>query len=416
MRFDALSSAPYRRFWLGSIASVGSTQLYFISKAWLVFELSGSALDLGFLGAATAVPTIFATLIGGLVADRINRRSVLILTSGISAVLLLVLGVLDATELVRVWHVLLISSLLGLVQGFDFPARSSIFPSLIHKKQMMSAVSLNSILWQGSRMILPAIGGFLISITDTSLIFFICGIGFLCMLTVLLKLEVRQDNHASDAPWYEFKEGVKYVLQHRLFLTLILLSWISMFFGTSYVQIMPLFADMLQSAERGYGLLISATGVGSIIGNLFISHYQQSRKLGIMMLSSAAMAPCSLIGFSLVAWIFAGKVGAFWMACCFAILTSALSSVFLVSSMTVLQIKVPDAFRGRVMGIHSITFSMISLGGLAAGVLAAQFSAPVAVVIGAFVVLSSVTWVVFKVREISKLDLIQQSNHSESFQ
>ncbi len=416
MRFDALSSAPYRRFWLGSIASVGSTQLYFISNAWLVFELSGSALDLGFLGAATAVPTIIATLIGGLVADRFNRRSVLILTSGISAVLLLLLGVLDASELVRVWQVLLISSLLGLVQGFDFPARSSIFPALIDKKQMMSAVSLNSILWQGSRMILPAIGGFLISITDTSLIFFICGIGFFCMMTVLLKLEVRQDNNVNDDPWHEFKEGVKYVLQHRLFLTLILLSWISMFFGTSYVQIMPLFAEMLQSGERGFGLLISATGVGSIIGNLFISHYQQSRKLGIMMLSSAAMAPCSLIGFSLVSWILASTAGAFWMACCFAILTSALSSVFLVSSMTVLQIKVPDAFRGRVMGIHSITFSMISLGGLAAGALATQFSAPIAVIIGAFVVLSSVTWVVFKVNEIAKLDLNLQSKQTESFQ
>ena len=176
---------------------------------------------------------------------------------------------------------------------------------------MMSAVSLNSILWQGSRMILPAIGGFLISITDTSLIFFISGIGFFCMLTVLLRLEVRQDNHANDAPWYEFKEGVKFVINHRLFLTLILLSWISMFFGTSYVQIMPLFAEMLQSAERGYGLLISATGLGSIIGNLFISRYQQSRKLGIMMLSCAAMAPCSLIGFSLVTWILADTAGAF---------------------------------------------------------------------------------------------------------
>ena len=405
MRFDALSSAPYRRFWLGSIASVGSTQLYFISKAWLVFELSGSALDLGFLGAATAVPTIIATLIGGLVADRINRRSVLILTSGISAVLLLLLGILDASELVRVWHVLLISSLLGLVQGFDFPARSSIFPALIDKKQMMSAVSLNSILWQGSRMILPAIGGFLISITDTSLIFFICGTGFFCMMTVLLTLEVRQDNNTNDTPWYEFKEGVKFVLHHRLFLTLILLSWISMFFGTSYVQIMPLFADMLQSGERGFGLLISATGIGSIIGNLFISHYQESRKLGIMMLSSAAIAPFCLIGFSLVAWIFAGKAGVFWMACCFVILASALSSVFLVSSMTVLQVKVPDDFRGRVMGIHSITFSMISLGGLVAGVIAAKFSAPVAVVIGALVVISSVTLVVLKFSEIIKLDL-----------
>ena len=405
MRFDALTSAPYRRFWLGSIASVGSTQLYFISKAWLVFELSGSAIDLGFLGASTAVPTIIATLIGGLVADRINRRSVLILTSGMSSLLLILLGILDASELVRVWHVLLISSLLGLVQGFDFPARSSIFPSLIDQKQMMSAVSLNSILWQGSRMILPAIGGFLISITDTSLIFFICGTGFFCMMIVLLTLEVRRDNHNNDTVWNEFQEGVKYVLQHRLFLTLILLSWISMFFGTSYIQIMPLFADMLQSGERGFGLLISSTGVGSIIGNLFISHYQESRKLGIMMISSAAVAPCCLIGFSLVAWIFAGKAGAFWMACCFAILASALSSVFLVSSMTFLQVKVPDTFRGRVMGIHSITFSMISLGGLAAGVIAANFSAPFAVVIGSLIVISSVTLVAFKFSEIVKLNL-----------
>ncbi len=405
MRFDALSSSRYRRFWLGSIASVGSTQLYFISKAWLVFELSGSALDLGLLGAATAVPTIIATLIGGLVADRINRRSVLILTSGISAVLLLLLGILDASELVKVWQVLLISSLLGLVQGFDFPARSSIFPALIDKNQMMSAVSLNSILWQGSRMILPALGGFLISITDTYLIFFICSIGFFCMMIVLLTLEVRQDNNTNDTPWYEFKEGVKFVFNHQLFLTLILLSWIGMFFGTSYVQIMPLFADMLQSGEKGFGLLISATGVGSIIGNLFISHYQESRKLGIMILSSAAIAPCCLIGFSLVAWIFAGKTGVFWMACCFAILASAFSSVFLVSSMTVLQVKVPDSFRGRVMGIHSITFSMISLGGLAAGVLAANFSAPVAVVIGALIVIFSVILVIFKYSEIVKLDL-----------
>ena len=405
MRFDALLSAPYRRFWLGSIASVGSTQLYFISKAWLVFELSGSALDLGFLGAATAIPTIISTLIGGLVADRINRRSVLILTSGISAFLLLLLGILDASELVRVWHVLLISSLLGLVQGFDFPARSSIFPALIDKKQMMSAVSLNSILWQGTRMILPAIGGFLISITDTSLIFFICGTGFICMMSVLLTLKIKQHNNTNDTPWHEFKEGLKFVLHHRLFLTLILLSWISMFFGTSYVQIMPLFADMLQSGERGFGLLISATGVGSIIGNLFISHYQESRRLGIMMLSSAALAPCCIIGFSLITWIFAGKAGIFWIACCFAILASALSSVFLVSSMTVLQVKVPDAFRGRVMGIHSITFSMISLGGLAAGVLAAYFSAPIAVVIGALIVISSVTLVKFKYSEIFKLDL-----------
>ena len=407
MRFDALSSAPYRRFGLGSIASVGSTQLYFIAMAWLVFELSNSPLDLGLLGAATAVPNILATLIGGLVADRVNRRTILILTTGISTVLMLLLAALDATGLVRVWHVLLISGLLGLVQGFDFPARSSIFPSLIEPKQMLSAVALNSLLWQGSRMIFPAIGGILIALTDTSLIFVLCGLGFITMLMVLCWLEVVQVIQAKADPWHEFKEGLRFVLHHRLFLTLILLTWISMFFGTSYIQIMPIFADILQSGERGYGLLISATGVGSVAGNLFISRFQQSRRLGLMMLSCAALAPFSLIGFSLVAGTLANVAGAFWLASLFAVMTAAFSSVFLVSSMTVLQLKVPDKLRGRVMGIHSITWSMIALGGLIAGALASKFSAPVAVVIGAVIVLSSVIWVTIRKLELLNLNVHQ---------
>tara|TARA_Y100001947_G_C10313825_1_gene292927 strand:- start:91 stop:1317 length:1227 start_codon:yes stop_codon:yes gene_type:complete len=407
VRFDALASAPYRRFWLGSIASVGSTQLYFIAMAWLVFELSNSPLDLGLLGAATAVPNILATLIGGLVADRVNRRTILILTTGISTVLMLLLAALDATGLVRVWHVLLISGLLGLVQGFDFPARSSIFPSLIEPKQMLSAVALNSILWQGSRMIFPAIGGILIALTDTSLIFVLCGLGFITMLMVLCWLEVVQVIQAKADPWHEFKEGLRFVLHHRLFLTLILLTWISMFFGTSYIQIMPIFADILQSGERGYGLLISATGVGSVAGNLFISRFQQSRRLGLMMLSCAALAPFSLIGFSLVAGTLANVAGAFWLASLFAVMTAAFSSVFLVSSMTVLQLKVPDKLRGRVMGIHSITWSMIALGGLIAGALASKFSAPVAVVIGAVIVLSSVIWVTIRKLELLNLNVHQ---------
>ncbi len=407
MRFDALASAPYRRFWLGSIASVGSTQLYFIAMAWLVFELSNSPLDLGLLGAATAVPNILATLIGGLVADRVNRRTILILTTGISTVLMLLLAALDATGLVRVWHVLLISGLLGLVQGFDFPARSSIFPSLIEPKQMLSAVALNSILWQGSRMIFPAIGGILIALTDTSLIFVLCGLGFITMLMVLCWLEVVQVIQAKADPWHEFKEGLRFVLHNRLFLTLILLTWISMFFGTSYIQIMPIFADILQSGERGYGLLISATGVGSVAGNLFISRFQQSRRLGLMMLSCAALAPFSLIGFSLVAGTLANVAGAFWLASLFAVMTAAFSSVFLVSSMTVLQLKVPDKLRGRVMGIHSITWSMIALGGLIAGALASKFSAPVAVVIGAVIVLSSVIWVTIRKLELLNLNVHQ---------
>ena len=227
------------------------------------------------------------------------------------------------------------------------------------------------------------------------------------MLMVLCWLEVVQVIQAKADPWHEFKEGLRFVLHNRLFLTLILLNWISMFFGTSYIQIMPIFADILQSGERGYGLLISATGVGSVAGNLFISHFQQSRRLGLMMLSCAALAPFSLIGFSLVAGTLANVAGAFWLASLFAVMTAAFSSVFLVSSMTVLQIKVPDKLRGRVMGIHSITFSLIALGGFMAGALASKCSAPVAVIIGAVIVLSSVIWITIRQLELLNLNVRQ---------
>lgn len=404
MHFDALTSLSYRRFWLGSIASVGSTQLYFIAMAWLVFELSGSPLDLGFLGAATAVPTILSTLAGGIVADRFNRRSILILTTGMAAVLLTLLAVLDATGFVRVWHVFVISGTLGLVQGVDFPARTSIFPALIQPRQMMSAVALNSILWQGTRMILPAIGGVLIAFTDTALVFILCAFGFIGMALVLCSLQVKQDIDAVDRPWREFVEGVKFIFHQRLFLILILLSWISHFFGTSYVQIMPIFADILQSGERGYGLLISCTGLGSVMGTLLVGRFQQSRRLGMVMLSGAVLAPGALIGFSLVIGFSPSMMGAFGVASLFVVGAAAFSSIFFVSSMTVMQLKVPDKLRGRVMGIHSVTFSMIALGGLVTGALASSFSPPIAVAIGSAVVMCSVIIAAVYQREILGLD------------
>ena len=372
--------------------------------AWLVFELSGSAFDLGMLGVATAVPTIVATLAGGLVADRTNRRLVLLVTTALAGTLLAVLAILDATHLVRVWHVLLIAAMLGLVSGFDLPARVSIFPALIESKHMMSAVALNSILWQGTRMILPAIGGVLIAVTDTSLVFFLCTVGFAAMFGVLYTMEGAYQSRASGKPFHEFKESIVYIFRHRIFYVLIGLTWITMFFGTSYVQIMPIFSDLLGGDEQGYGLLISATGVGSVTGTFVIGRFQQSRHLGLIMLTCAAVSAVTLICFALVTRYGTGLPGAFLVACAFAMLTGMFSAMFLISSMTVLQLKVPDSLRGRVMGIHSITFSLIPLGGLVMGPLAAAYSAPIAVFCGGLTVFACVIVVMIRFADIRHLD------------
>jgi len=378
--------------------------LYFVGMAWLVFELSGSALDLGLLGGAMAIPTIIATLAGGLIADRGNRRKVLLITSVLAGVALAILALLDATGSVAVWHVLIIAAVLGLISGFDLPARVSFFPALIEPEQMMSAVALNSILWQGTRMILPAIGGVLIAVADTSVIFALCTVGFAAMAFILARLQVNPTTGVLAEGDRGLMAALRFIWQERLFAVLIALTWILMFFGTSYVQIMPIFSELLGGGEKGYGLLISATGVGSVTGTLLVGRLQRSAKLGRIMLGGALVFALALICFAIVTQNANSLQWAFVGACLFATLASIGGSFFLISSMTVMQLAVPDALRGRVMGIHSITFSLIALGGLVLGPLAELYSPPIAVICGALVVGVSVAAVSIGFPHIWQLD------------
>ena len=411
MKLDALQSPRYRRFWLGSIFSTGATQLYFVGMGWLVFKLTGSALYLGLLGVAMAVPTILATLAGGLVADHGNRGRILLITSILAGLALGILTILDLGDWVTVWQVLLLAALLGLISGFDLPARVSFFPALIEPHQMMSAVALNSILWQGTRMVLPAVGGVLIALADTWIIFALCTIGFAVMAKILLSLQTpdafpkhSDHNRGLTAAW-------RFILQEKLFAVLIAMTWISMFFGTAYIQIMPVFAELLGTGEEGYGLLLSATGVGSVLGTILVGRLQNSPRLGSVMMGGSVFFCLSLILFALVTGIAADWHFAFALACGRAMLSAVGGSLFLISSMTVMQLAVPDALRGRVMGIHSITFSLIALGGLVLGPLAELFSAPSALLIGVGVVLASIVGFSIKFDRLWRLNGQDQQLH-----
>jgi len=411
MKLDALQSRRYRRFWLGSIFSTGATQLYFVGMGWLVFKLTGSALYLGLLGVAMAVPAILATLAGGLVADHGNRGRILLITSMLAGIALGILTILDLGNWITVWQVLLLAALLGLISGFDMPARVSFFPALIEPHQMMSAVALNSILWQGTRMVLPAVGGVLIALADTWIIFALCTVGFAVMARILLSLQTpdafprhSDHNRGLTAAW-------RFILQEKLFAVLIAMTWISMFFGTAYVQIMPVFAELLGTGEEGYGLLLSATGVGSVLGTILVGRLQNSPQLGSVMMGGSVLFCLSLILFALVTGLAADWRFAFALACGCATLSAVGGSFFLISSMTVMQLAVPDALRGRVMGIHSITFSLIALGGLVLGPLAELFSAPSALLIGVGVVLASIVGFSIKFDRLWRLNGQDQQLH-----
>jgi MFS family permease len=403
MNLGALHSPLYRRYWLGSLASIGATQLLILGKGWLVFELSGSPLMLGLLGAAGAIPQILVTLFGGVLADRLDKRKVLMVTSLVISSLLLLLAVLDFTGVVAVWHVIGIAALIGFTSGFDWPTRQAFFPNLIDRKHMMSAVALNSILWQGTRMIVPAIGGIVIALSSTAMVFFAAAVGFFAMFLVLRSIHVTHEVPERGRSLHQFVEGLRFIASSKLFSILIPLTWMVTFFGVSYIQLMPAFAEVLNVDERGFGFLLSASGVGSVTGTMLIVFLQRARRLGWIVLSGCMLSALTLLGFSAVT-AYADQIrNAYAIAIFFVFLVSMFNSTYLISSMTVLQMRVPDELRGRVMGIHGITFSLIPLGALFSGTLASVFTAPIAVAVGASIVLLAVLSVTAMQREIRSL-------------
>ena len=397
--YPALKYPRYRQYWLASFASVGATQLTTLGQGWLIFELSGSALQLGYLGAAAALPNIIMTLIGGVIADRFDKRIVLMCTSAFITALLAVLAWLDYTGAVAVWQVLTVAALFSLTTGLDWPVRVSIFPQLVPRSAFMSAVALNSFIWQVTRMAMPAIGGVVIAISDTWVIFAFGSIGFAIMFLVISRIHVTVSAHSGDSPLQQIKEGMGFIWTNELFRWLILITFVGMFFSMSYVQIMPVFADLLGSGETGFGYLLSAGGVGSVIGTLVMGGAQHQVHLGRVLLASAALSAVALFVFCAFA-----SAGWFVGTLVMSFATSAFASVFLVGSMTVMQLTVPDRLRGRVMGIHTIGFSLSPLGGLLLGALTELFGAPTAVTIGSSVYLLCILWLGLAIRTLRSLD------------
>ena len=336
---------------------------------WLVYELSSSSLALGYLGAAAGLPAIVTTLFGGALADQIDKRMLLIVTSVLIAVLLALLAYLDWAGIVQVWQVIAIAGAISVITGFDWPARQSIFPSLIERKDMMSAVALTTVIWQATRMVMPALGGLIIAISDTWLLFAFCSTGFFLMFLILLTLKVAPSAAATQqSTRSQIVEGIRFIMTNRNFLILISLSYAVFFFASSYMPLMPAFADMLNVDEKGYGYLLSITGVGAVIGTVISGSLQKSPRLGLAMLLSALIFCVFVYLFALVCWL--DISGAFYFALGILFSASIFSSIFMVATTTILQLEVPEQLRGRVMGFHGISYSLFPLGALLVGTIA----------------------------------------------
>ena len=376
-KFGALGNARYRRYWLGALASVGAIQMAFMAQNWLMVDsLGGTAQQLGFLGAATAVPTILVNMFGGVLADRVDRRMLIMSVSAASSLLLLLLAILDATNTIQIWHLVAIASAQGLVMGFDGPVRSSFFPLLIERKQMMSAVALGSVMWQFSRLVTPIAGGLLITHGGTESVFFVGVVGWVSMLLVMISLRISSPPPDKSRNVVEdIVEGVRFILARRDFILLIGLTYSTHFFGMQYLQLMPLFAQRFGRDADGYGILLSALGLGALTGTVVVSRIRRHPRVGYIMLSGSLVFTAMVMAFAFAP--------SFYMALVFLYIGGLANTIFFVVAMTVLQLRVPEQMRGRVMGMYTITFSLIPLGGLMGGTIASIYNERIAIAIGA---------------------------------
>ncbi|MFP6594599.1 MAG: MFS transporter [Dehalococcoidia bacterium] len=378
----------YRNYWFGMLSAVGGFQIAMFGQFWLIHELTGSTVYLGYVGLANAIPAIILNLAGGVVADRFDKQRLIIVTQTISASLVGLLAVITLAGVVEPWHVLTIAVFAGAINAFNQPARQSIYPYLIERKVMMSAVALNSSIWQGTRIIAPAIGGVLIAVIDTGAAFVLAAVLMFVFTIVVVFLKVPDEARAGasarkSSAFGDIVEGLKFIKANSVFSFLIAMTFFNSFFGLSYIILMPVFADdILKVGADGQGVLMSVSGVGALIVTLWLGTRVSSGNTGFILIGGAV-----LTGITLAAWALTAEyIGSYPLALFLIFFLGLFSSVYMISIMSTLQMLVPNEMRGRVMGFYGMTWNIMPLGGMFAGALAVSIGAAWAVAIGGLAV------------------------------
>jgi MFS family permease len=349
-----------------------------IAEAWLIYRLTGSSVLLGTLGFVSQIPIFLLSPLAGVAADRWPRRRVVIATQVSSMMLAFSLAALTLTGRIRVWEIILLASLLGIVNAFDVPARQSFLIEMVGREDLLNAIALNSSMFNGARVAGPAIAGILVAVVGEGWCFFLNGVSYLAVIAglFLMRIEETAITHDGASPIEKLREGLRFVRRTTPIRALLELVGLTGFMALPFSVLMPIFAGrVLGGGASAYGTLMGAVGVGALGGALMIAMRQQLRGLGLVVAYSSMGLGVALILFSASRW--------FWMS--FAILTVAGLCMMMqfTSTNTLIQAMVPDQLRGRVMSLYSMMFlGMPPIGSLLAGAVAARIGAPITVAIG----------------------------------
>jgi MFS family permease len=374
----ALKHRNFQLFFSGQLISLIGTWMQTVAQSWLVYKLTGSSLLLGSVGFASQFPVFLMAPIGGMTADRTNRHRVIIATQTLSMILALMLALLTLTNRVHVWHIFVLASLLGVVNAFDIPGRQAFLVDMVGKEDLMNAIALNSSMFNGARVIGPAIAGILVARIGEGWCFFANGVSYIAVIAGLLLMKIHcKPRSNSDSPLADIIEGFRWVSRTGPIRALLLLLGLVSLVGMPYTVLMPVFADrILHGGARGLGILMGFTGIGALLGALTLALRSGVRGLGRLVALT-----CAGFGVSLIVFSFSKH---FWLSAVLLIPVGFCIMLQMACSNTLIQSMVPDGLRGRVMAVYSMMFmGMAPFGALLGGALADRFGAPTTVATGA---------------------------------
>ena len=399
-RMQALTYSNFRWFWFSTSGQAMSQGMQFLILGWLVLDLTGSTSQLGLTIFLYGIPNLTLVLFGGIFADRINRRKLLVLTQfGVTAVMF-VMAVLTATELVAVWQIYAASFLLGTLHAINMPTRLAMVVNLVGRDDIMNAVVLNAAVMNAGRIIGPAVAGFIIELTDLGSALFVNAGCYLAAATCVLMIR----NFVQDTPerrtdiFRALWDGLVYFRRTPLALTIIGMGFAFGFFGMPHVQVMPAFArEMLDASAAGAGLLITAAGIGSLVANMVLSLLGNFRRKNLLLIGS-------LLLFDLGLFLFAFSQ-LFWLSWAILLFVGMGSIAYISLGTTVLQLTVPQELQGRVMSIWYVSAGFMFIGSLPMAYVADRVSWPLALAGGAVICLVFTLWLAILRPTLRRLEM-----------
>jgi MFS family permease len=384
-RFRALQHRNFQLFIGGQLVSLIGTWMQTTAQLWLVYKLTNSAALLGLYGFANQIPILLLASVGGYVGDRYNRLYGVIATQTVSMILAFVLAALQLRHMLTEWEIILIAFLVGVVNAFDVPIRQSLFVEMVGKEDLPNAIALNSSIFNGARVVGPALAGFAIAWIGAGWCFMLNGVSFLAVIGALFAMRVSRakPQPSKGSPWQSFIQGFRFAMADAPVRSALLLLSVLSLFGLQYSVFLPIFADgILHGGAKGMGFLMSSAGVGAVIGALYFAGRTSYTGLARWIAATSMVCAIGLMIFS-QSRFFPLSAGVIF-------LVGFAATVQMAATNTIVQSRVPDELRGRVMAVYATMFMGVQpVGSLIAGGVAKHIGAPYTLTIFGMLVMAA---------------------------